>query len=48
MELDESLRGLRGSCIEIGAKKEGFVSTLLEYAKLLTDEGDYTILLADV
>ncbi|KAF2175236.1 SET domain-containing protein, partial [Zopfia rhizophila CBS 207.26] len=46
MELEQEMEPLRGVFLELGAKKEGFVNQLLELAKLLIEEGDYTARLA--
>lgn len=47
MELDDEFRGKRGPYLEIGAKDEGLGLKLLEYARLLMEEGDNTIRLAN-
>ncbi|KAF2746377.1 SET domain-containing protein, partial [Sporormia fimetaria CBS 119925] len=47
MEIEEELKFMRGPMIAYGAKQEGFVGKLLEYTKLLIDEGDYTVRLAN-
>lgn len=45
-ELNEEFVGLWGSFLERGMQTEGFVEKLLEYVKLLLEEGDYTERLA--
>jgi hypothetical protein len=47
MELDKEFQRTRWRYLEVGAKEPGFVEKLLEYAKLLNEEGDYTIKLAN-
>ncbi|KAH7134925.1 hypothetical protein B0J11DRAFT_426442 [Dendryphion nanum] len=46
-ELNEGLKRLRGPYLEIGARDEGFIKKMLEFAKLLREEGHYTARLAD-
>ncbi|KAF2269771.1 SET domain-containing protein [Lojkania enalia] len=46
MELQHETHNFRFENLEDGAKKKGFVSQLLEYVKLLKEEGDYSVRLA--
>ncbi|KAF2005660.1 SET domain-containing protein [Amniculicola lignicola CBS 123094] len=47
-ELDEETHTLRGRNLEAGARTEGFLAKLLEFAKLLIEERDHTIHLANI
>ncbi|KAF2469942.1 SET domain-containing protein, partial [Lindgomyces ingoldianus] len=48
MELQQETRYKRGKFLEFGVKTEAFVGKLLEFAKLMNEEGDYTARAADI
>jgi hypothetical protein len=47
MDLDSAFKTLRGAHLEFGVREKNFVPMLLEYCKLLREEGDNTIRLAN-
>ncbi|ORY08989.1 hypothetical protein BCR34DRAFT_625973 [Clohesyomyces aquaticus] len=48
MELQQETRMFRGKFLEVGAQTEGVVAKLLEFAKLMNEEGDRTFRTATV